>query len=132
MRHHSYFRNDFQKLLAVYIGHIQFPHCALAQMSHVVINLLFTDGKIKVQISCTVTTQLISTFVIPTLIEQSLYFSNPKLQAFSLAIFSGRTARFMSDLVGNPEDRFSHDVTQIYAETTHLQNSSVYKLEINW
>ena len=83
LRHHSYFRNDFQKLLAVYIGHVQFPHCALAQMSHVMRNLLFTDGKIKVQISCTETTQLISAFVIPTSIEQSLYSSNPKLQAFS-------------------------------------------------
>ena len=26
-----------------------------------------------------------------------------------LAIFSGSTARFVSDLVENPEDRFSHD-----------------------
>ena len=27
----------------------------------------------------------------------------------SQAIFCGRTARFVSDLVGNPEDRFSHN-----------------------
>ena len=31
----------------------------------------------------------------------------------SLAIFCGCTARFVSDLVGNPEDRFSHNEVQI-------------------
>ena len=30
-----------------------------------------------------------------------------------LAIFCGCTARFVSDLVGNPEDRFSHNEAQI-------------------
>ena len=29
------------------------------------------------------------------------------------AIFCGCTARFVSDLVGNPEDRFSHNEAQI-------------------
>ena len=29
-----------------------------------------------------------------------------------LAIFCGCTARFVSDLVGNPEDRLSHDIAQ--------------------
>ena len=28
-------------------------------------------------------------------------------------IFCGSTARFVSDLVGNPEDRFSHNEAQI-------------------
>ena len=30
-----------------------------------------------------------------------------------LAIFCGCTAQFVSDLVGNPEDRFSHNEAQI-------------------
>ena len=34
----------------------------------------------------------------------------PRTQSFkSLSIFSGCTARFVSDLVGDPEDRFCHD-----------------------
>ena len=33
----------------------------------------------------------------------------------SLAIFCGCTARLVSNLVGNPEDRFSRDVAQIIA-----------------
>ena len=31
-----------------------------------------------------------------------------------LAISSDRTARFVSDLVGNPEDRFSHNEAHIF------------------
>ena len=30
-----------------------------------------------------------------------------------LAIFDGCTAWFVSDMVGNPEDRFSHDTAQL-------------------
>ena len=38
----------------------------------------------------------------------------PKSEIFqSLAIFCGCRARFLSDLVGNPEDRFSHNEAQI-------------------
>ena len=33
----------------------------------------------------------------------------PKSEIKALAIFCGCTARFVSDLVGNPEDRFSHN-----------------------
>ena len=40
-------------------------------------------------------------------IVQSLYLLNLNFKA--LAIFCGCTARFASDLFGNPEDRFSHD-----------------------
>ena len=37
----------------------------------------------------------------------------PKIRNFKpLAIFCGCTARFVSDLVENPEDRFSHDEAQ--------------------
>ena len=52
-----------------------------------------------------VTAKLISAFVFATRIEQSFYFLNFK----PLVIFCGCTARFVSDLVGNPEDRFSHN-----------------------
>ena len=40
-------------------------------------------------------------------IVQSRYLLNPKFQASSY--LCGCTARFVSDLVGNPEDRFSHN-----------------------
>ena len=40
-------------------------------------------------------------------IAQSLYFLNLKFQ--TLAIFCGCAARFASDLVRNPEKRFSHE-----------------------
>ena len=45
--------------------------------------------------------------VFATYILQSLYFLNLKFQASSC------TARFVSDLVGNPEDRFSHNKARI-------------------
>ena len=37
----------------------------------------------------------------------------------TLAIFCGCTDRFVCDLVGNPEDRFSHNEAQIAYETDH-------------
>ena len=40
-------------------------------------------------------------------VVQSLYFLNPKFQASSH--LCGCIARFVSDLVGNPEDKFSHN-----------------------
>ena len=72
----------------------------------------FVYAKYKTQISCAVTAQLISGFcfrytdsTIPLLSE----FKNFK----PLAIYSDCTARFVSDLVGNPEDRFSHNEVHI-------------------
>ena len=47
-------------------------------------NQIFANAKTKVQISCVVTAQLISTFVFATWIEQSLLMLNPKFQASSL------------------------------------------------
>ena len=67
----------------------------------------FCNAKTKTQISFTVTAKLISAFVFATRIVQSLYLLNPKFQASS--ILSDCNARFVSDLVGNPEDRFSHN-----------------------
>ena len=50
----------------------------------------------------------ISTIVFPTQIVQSLYILN-----FKPLTICGCTARFVSDLVGNPEDRFCCNVAQI-------------------
>ena len=69
--------------------------------------LFFAYAKTKTQISFAVTAKLISAFFFATRIIRSLFFLNPKFQASS--IFCGCTARFVSDLVGNPEDRFSHN-----------------------
>ena len=51
--------------------------------------------------------QLISAFVFPTLIAQSLYFLNTKF-------FCSCTDWFVWDLVGNPEDPFSHNEAQLW------------------
>ena len=48
--------------------------------------------------------------------SKSLSFLNPKKP---LAIFCGCTARFVSGLVGNPEDRFSHSVWRHLAANTN-------------
>ena len=59
------------------------------------------------QLQLGLTAQLISTIVFSTKIEQIYFLS--KIQNFKpLDIFCGRTAPFVSDLVGNPEDRISH------------------------
>ena len=47
-----------------------------------------------------------SLFLLHTHVVHSLFFLNIE---FSLAIFCGCTASVVSDLVGNPQDRFSHD-----------------------
>ena len=41
--------------------------------------------------------------------RKSVYFLNPKVSSH----FCGCTARFVSDLVGNPKDRFSHDMAHL-------------------
>ena len=66
----------------------------------------FAYAKTKPQISCAVTAQLISDFIFAAWIVQSLYFLTFR-NFKSLTIFCGCTARFVSDLVGNPEDLFS-------------------------
>ena len=66
-------------------------------------NLPFAYAKTKLQSSCAITVQLISTFVFATYMVQFLAFLNPKF----LAIFCGWTARSVSDMVGNPKNRFS-------------------------
>ena len=51
------------------------------------------------------------TFVFATQIVQFLFFSNPKFQVSSHLLWLYRTV--VSDLVGNPKDRFSHVAAQI-------------------
>ena len=67
----------------------------------------FAYAKTKTQVSFAVTAKLISAFVFATRIVQSLYFLNPNFKL--LTISCGCTARFVSDLVENPEDWFSHN-----------------------
>ena len=55
-------------------------------------------------------------------IVQSLYFLNPEF-------IYGCTVQFMSDLIGNPEDRFSHNEAHIYVQgyfRGHVDISSIY------
>ena len=76
-----------------------------------------------------ITAQMISTSNITTQIVQSLNFLNLKSRA------SSRTARFVSDLVGNPKDMFSHDAAEqllslsihnaYVATETHMQSTNV-------
>ena len=69
--------------------------------------VFFAYAKTKTQISFAVTVKLISAFVFATRIVQSLYFLNTKFQASSHLLW-------LSDLVGNPEDRFSHNEDEIF------------------
>ena len=66
------------------------------------------NAKTKLQISCAVTSQLISAFVFATSIDSTI-----PLLLKSEAIFCGCIARFAMDLHGNREDRFSHDAAHI-------------------
>ena len=64
-------------------------------------------AKKKTQISFAVAAKLISAFVFATQIVQCLYFLILNIKP--IAIFCDCAARFVSDLVRNPEDRFSHN-----------------------
>ena len=79
--------------------------------------LPFAYAKTKTQISFVATAKLIIAFVFATRIVQYLYFLNPKFQA-KLAILCDCTARLLSDLVGNPEDRFSHNEAHLIMPPT--------------
>ena len=49
-----------------------------------------------------------------------------------LAIFCGYTARFVSDLIKNPENRFSHDAAYFCLDTGYLQglNTNILSIEV--
>ena len=60
------------------------------------------------------TAKLISAFVFATRIVQFLFYLNPKFQVSSHLLWLYLcTVRFVSDLVGNPEDLFSHNEAHI-------------------
>ena len=59
-----------------------------------------------------------SAFVFATRIVPSLYFINPKFQYFT--IFCDCTAWFVSDLVRNPEYRFSHNEAHLVCYSVRL------------
>ena len=64
--------------------------------------VVFALAKTKAQISCTVTAQLICTFVFATQTVHSLYFLNPKCQATNHFLRLYNPGR-------KPEDRVSRD-----------------------
>ena len=65
-------------------------------------------AKIKAQISCAATAQLISAFV---MLHGQYHASATYIQSFKhLAFFCDNTDRFVSDLVGNPNCWFSHAI----------------------
>ena len=64
--------------------------------------------------------QLISAFVFATRIVQSLYFLNAKLQASSHILW--QYSLVVADMVGNPEDRFSHNEAQIFLHIVEPSN----------
>ena len=66
-------------------------------------------AKAQAQISCAVTAHLISAFVFAAKCNPSSQIRNFK----PLVIFGGYTARFESDPVGNPDDRFSRVAAHI-------------------
>ena len=91
-----------------HLGNLMKMNCVY-KLSHAMRNQIFAYAKTKAQISFAA----ISTFVFATLIVQSLFFLNPKFQAFSLL---DCTDRFVSDLYavyGNPKDWFSRVMAQI-------------------
>ena len=66
---------------------------------------VFAYAKTKAQISCAVTTQLISAFVFATQIVLFLFFINPKFPK-PLSFFFDSTGQFVWDLVGKPQIGF--------------------------
>ena len=72
-------------------------------LSHVVRNPVFAYVKTKSQIRCALTVQALSCYIDIT------------IPLLSKAIFCSSTSRLVSDLVGNPEDRFSQEAAQCFS-----------------
>ena len=72
----------------------------------------FAEAKTIVQISFAVTAKLFSAIVFATRIVQFLFFLNP----------NACTAWFVSDLVGNPEDRFSRVAAHMLLQKKERNN----------
>ena len=84
-------------------------------MSRVMRKPFFAYAKTKAQISA---------FVSATWIEKILYLLSLLRNFKPLAVFCGCSLRFVSDLVGNLENRFSHNEAQmtIICFNAHLAN----------
>ena len=67
----------------------------------------FAYAKTKTQISFAVTAKLISAFVFAIRIVHFLFYLNTKFQASSHLL--SLCSLICVDLIGNPEDRFSHN-----------------------
>ena len=75
-------------------------------------------------INCAVTAQQFNAHVFAIRIVLSLHFLSPKFQA---SIFYDCTARFVSNLVGNPEDLFSHSEAHlVVCETATSSHCSFF------
>ena len=76
--------------------------------------LIFAHAKSKAQISCTITAQVISTFIFATQIVQSLFFLlKSGIASLYLSSVAHSIAWFLSDLVRNLEEKFSHNVASL-------------------
>ena len=91
-------------------------HIAIYNESHVMIkpNFCLCKNKGAGQLCSNYTTQMTNTFVFAIRTVQCLFFFKPNFKL--LTIFCSCTGRFVSDLVGSPNDRFSH-------VTAHIINS---------
>ena len=70
---------------------------------------------------------LIRAFAFTIRIVLSLYYLNPKFKP--LAIFRGGTARFVRYLVGNTEDRFSHNEAHVILDISYgILYDCIYKI----
>ena len=78
------------------------------------------------QISFAVIVKLISAFVFATRIVQSLFLLIPKFQVSSDLLWLHSPV--LSDLVGKPEDRFSHNEAQLYLCHTQLRSVCLFVL----
>ena len=85
---------------------------SVIEQRHEKIGFKFAYAKIKAQISCAITAQLISAFVFATLKVGFFLFLNHKFLEH-LPIFCSCIGRFVSDRVGKPEDRFCRVAAQL-------------------
>ena len=93
----------------------------LQYMTHVIRKSDFAYAKTKTQISCAVTAQLISAFVIASQIVQSLYLLNPMFQASSHLLW-------LYSPICVVEDTFSHFAPHIISAHTldpHFVNQRI-------
>ena len=73
--------------------------------------VVFCNPKTKAKISCAITDQcLLFRFIDRTI---ALLSKSENSSLLHVAIFFGCTSRFVSDLLGNPDGRFSHNEAHI-------------------